>query len=356
MVTLPMTGARHDKLIGIQFGRAVAAMLVVFYHGGRMLPQYLGDMSFAQYFKFGNAGVDFFFVLSGFIIYYVHHSDINHPSRLDRYVFRRLTRIYPIYWVVTLLGVALLVAKMDWAELAPVHVIASFLLIPHAQEPVVGVAWTLSHEMLFYSVFAVLICSRALGVLLVGLWALVVVLGSAIPNGSGFIQFVGDPYHIEFALGVFAAYLARSHPIRTAPVLAALGVIAFLIVGMEFNAVALEHKFLGRLMYGMSSTLIIYGLAVWEARGSIVFPKWSAYLGAASYSIYLIHTFLLGWFGRAVSKVVAPGTASSVLYVAVAVGAVAGGCALYQFVERPLQDMIRRGPSLFSRASAYRNS
>lgn len=334
-----------EKLVGIQFGRAVAAILVVLYHGGRMLPQYLGDISFAKYFTFGNAGVDFFFVLSGFIIFYVHCGDINEPARLDRYVFRRLTRIYPIYWVVTLLGIAVFMAKRDWADLAPLHVMASFLLIPEAQPPVVGVAWTLCHEMLFYSVFAILIFSRPIGMLVIAFWASLVLLGGFLPHKETLIHFVEDPYHIEFAFGVFAAYLARSRPMRIAPALAVLGIVAFLVVGSQFNDLSIENKFAGRLMYGLSSTFIIYGLAVWEARGHVRFPNWAAYLGAASYSIYLIHTFLLGWIGKAVAKVIEPGSAPSLLYLAVAIGAVAGGCALYQFVEKPLQAIVRRRPS-----------
>ena len=56
---------------------------------------YIGNIGSAHLFAFGNAGVDFFFVLSGFIIYYVHHSDINQPNRVGRYLFRRFTLHLP---------------------------------------------------------------------------------------------------------------------------------------------------------------------------------------------------------------------------------------------------------------------
>jgi peptidoglycan/LPS O-acetylase OafA/YrhL len=333
---------RSDKLIGIQFGRAVAAILVVFYHGGRMLPQYLGEIGLARFFRFGNAGVDFFFVLSGFIIYHVHQKDINNPARLERYVFRRLTRIYPIYWAVALLAVIILVAKQDWVDLAPSHVIASFLLVPHSQDPIVGVAWTLSHEMLFYITFGMLILSRSVGMLAVAIWAAFMLLGFIMPGHDVAASFIESPYHIEFAFGVFAAQLSRSYPSRFGPTFVGLGIATFLLVGACFNQLAIDNQFAGRSMYGLSSAAIIYGLAVWEMRGSIHFPGWAAYLGAASYSIYLIHTFLLGWLGKAVFRVTAPGTAPSGFYLAIVIGSVAGGCALYQFVERPLQAAFRR--------------
>jgi len=57
--------------------------------------------------QFGHAGVDFFFVLSGFIIFFVHGKDIGKPSRLPHYVWRRFIRIYPVYWAVTLISIVL---------------------------------------------------------------------------------------------------------------------------------------------------------------------------------------------------------------------------------------------------------
>lgn len=340
-----MTERRGEKLIGIQLGRAVAAMLVVLYHGGRMLPQYLGHIGLANYFTFGNAGVDFFFVLSGFIIFYVHRQDIDDPARLGHYIFRRITRVYPIYWAVTLLGIGLLVARRDWAGLAPTQVMASIFLIPTAQLPIVGVGWTLWHEMAFYTVFAVLIFSRTIGLLVIALWASVVAYGIFVPHTDTLPHFIENPYHIEFVFGALAAYLARAKPVRMAPMLAGLGIFAFLAIGLTLNDLAIKHEFVGRVMYGLSSALIVYGLAAWESGGNLRYPAWAAYLGAASYSIYLIHTFLLGWMGKLAAKIAAPDSAANLLYILAAVIAVAGGCALYQFVERPLQSAVRKKPS-----------
>src|SRR5580692_2096905 len=101
------------RLLGIQLARGAAAVLVVLYHAGRglALPQYLGHVPLGGLFNFGHAGIDFFFVLSGFIIFTVHHGDIGRPSALPRYVWRRLARIYPIYWVVTAIVIALALFK-----------------------------------------------------------------------------------------------------------------------------------------------------------------------------------------------------------------------------------------------------
>src|SRR5665213_484275 len=141
----------RDRLVGIQAARGAAALLVVFYHAGRMLSlnQYVGNDPLDGLFSFGHAGVDFFFVLSGFIIYFVHHKDLNSPQRVSRYAWRRFVRIYPIYWVVTLGAIALAVAGHH-NDISVQRITASFFLLPQAEDPIVGVAWTLEHEVLFY--------------------------------------------------------------------------------------------------------------------------------------------------------------------------------------------------------------
>lgn len=337
-----MTDASSQRTLdGIQFGRAVAAILVVLYHGGRMLPQYLGNIGLAKYFEYGNAGVDFFFVLSGFIIFYVHGKDIGQPSRLGNYLLRRFTRIYPIYWVVTAFAIALLVAKADWASLSPSHVLRSLILFPDDTDPIVGVAWTLCHEMTFYLVFAALIASRKVGGILILAWLALVVVGIFQPHQQSYVKFLESPYHIEFVLGALAAYCAKKYPVAMAPGLVMIGLLAFVVVGTQFNDLAIRIPAAGRGMYGAASALIIFGLAVWERSGKISFPRWASFLGAASYAIYLIHTFLLGWIGRGLAIFFHRDSAPNLLYLVSVIGAVAAGCLLYQVVERRLMTVTR---------------
>jgi peptidoglycan/LPS O-acetylase OafA/YrhL len=333
-VTAPIKA--NQTLTGIQFGRAVAAILVVLYHGGRMLQPYLGDILLARFFQYGNAGVDFFFVLSGFIIFFVHAGDIGRPARLGHYLFRRLTRIYPIYWIATAFAIVVFIARGDTASLTLHRVVSSVLLLPESNFPIVGVAWTLCHEMTFYMVFAVLIASRTVGLLTVLAWFALVVAGCFFPHQQTNIQFLESPYHFEFAMGVFTALLARKAPLKIAPLFVFVGVVAFFAVGLLLNDFLESHQVLARLLYGSASALIIYGLAVWEMSGKISFPSWALFLGGASYSIYLFHTFLLGWIGRAITHIVPGNTAPDLFYLAAVTVAVAGSCVIYQTVERRL--------------------
>ncbi len=74
------------KLQSIEAARGIAALLVVEFHGERALalPQYVGHMPLGGVTGFMHTGVDFFFVLSGYIIFAVHRADIGRPAAPER--------------------------------------------------------------------------------------------------------------------------------------------------------------------------------------------------------------------------------------------------------------------------------
>src|SRR5262249_9117978 len=115
-VEVPVPIRHRPQLDGIQAARGIAALLVVAFHLTG-LSQRLWNQTFAGgFFAFGWAAVDLFFVLSGFIIYYVHGRDIVRPERLRPYAWRRFARIYPIYAIVTLAILPIYLA--GWGEAA----------------------------------------------------------------------------------------------------------------------------------------------------------------------------------------------------------------------------------------------
>ena len=167
---------RVGRLDGLQAGRAVAALMVVAFHANVfILPDKLYDGATAgASFNMGYAGVEFFFVLSGFIMYYIHVNDFGVPERAGRFLRRRILRIYPIYWVILigLLGIYAVTNSGPSHAFDPFSLVTSFLLIPTPDFPIMRVAWTLIHEMLFYIVFVAMIFSRVGGAAIFGLWML----------------------------------------------------------------------------------------------------------------------------------------------------------------------------------------
>jgi len=340
------TENRQERLIGIQACRGIAALLVILYHSGRMLalPQYAGHVPTGSVFAFGHAGVDFFFVLSGFIISLVHGHDLGVAERFPGYVWRRLSRIYPMYWVVTGLIIALALFSADQAtRLAPNHVAASVLLIPHGQEPLLGVAWTLEHEMLFYGLFGIAILRKQLiRPLLVSLFVLVAT--EQLFHFGGILGWLGNIYHLNFLIGIAAALILRDCRIGAPHLIALLGVTVFLCSGAAEDLALLHPAGLtATLLFGLASATILIGLAEAERRELLHFGLVASLFGAASYSIYLIHPVAIGLTARfLVGTGAMPFLTDWILLVLVSAVAVAAGIGLHIAVERPVMIALGR--------------
>jgi exopolysaccharide production protein ExoZ len=348
---------KQGKLLSVQAARGVAALLVVLYHSGRMvaLPQYVGFIPLSGFFNFGHAGVDFFFVLSGFIIYFVHNGDIGRSEAIPRYLWRRLTRIYPIYWIVTAFILVLASLRPERLELG--HVVKSILLMPHNMEPLLGVAWTLQHEILFYLMFLTLIIRRHVGIISLVLWVTVIIAGISrmLPHSYGLL-FIASPFHLQFFMGMAVAHIIINHKVPAPHLWALSGACAFFVVCMSENArLVSATAALSQTLYGLSAAITLLGFAAVELKGDLIIAKSASFLGEASYSIYLLHTIVIGLSARVLMNLgivkTMPGWS---VMVCAAVAAVVSASMLYQFVERPLLVRLYRFGQLYIYASPAR--
>lgn len=166
-----MGSPRSDnRLLSLQACRFIAALLVLLYH-----MTVNTDRNFAAgVFRFGFVGVDFFFVLSGFIIATVNWRYIGHASAVPRYLGKRLLRIVPLYWAVTLVKLAAVLALPVYARaITPEYVIGALVLWPQRQPPLIDAAWTLTYELVFYAIFGALIATNGrVTVTALSAWAL----------------------------------------------------------------------------------------------------------------------------------------------------------------------------------------
>ena len=143
----------HKKLNLLQVYRGIAAVLVVMFHLNQMSAERLNKVTFFNLFKAGWSGVNYFFVLSGFIMVYVHRSAIGKKDQLKSFLVKRAVRIYPIYWIITLTVWCLFLVIPGFANnknLSLGHVIASLLLIPQKDKFILDVGGTLTYEIYFY--------------------------------------------------------------------------------------------------------------------------------------------------------------------------------------------------------------
>jgi len=144
---------KNTKLPSIQSFRGIAALLVVAFHLTVRSNELLKQNLLAGIFSFGSAGVDFFFVLSGFVIFCVHRYDTGNSRKLKNFLLKRFVRIYPIYFLLTLLIIPIYLAGYGHSYKSNIDIILkSFLLYPQSNGiyPILNVGWTLSYEVLFY--------------------------------------------------------------------------------------------------------------------------------------------------------------------------------------------------------------
>ncbi len=284
--------------MGVEAGRGIAAILVVLLHSGSILsnPKSFGRTPFGPLFSFGHAGVDFFFVLSGFVILFAHFKDLNRIGRLGTYFIRRLTRIYPPYWAAStiMLAIFFISPSHTGRETTLPVIIRSYLLFPQPGGPLLSVAWSLQNEIIFYLMFAFLIVNLRFGLAVFALW-FVSVAGFTITGAATFPwDALFTVFNLDFFMGMFAAYvLTHRTAIRWRPLLTAGGLTFGLTAIAEILGRIDGHATPARLLYGVGSMLLIIGVAEGERSGAFQVSKLMAVLGSASYSIYLVHVPVL---------------------------------------------------------------
>lgn len=340
-------------LTSLQAGRGLAALLVVLYHTSLFI---FGVSKFWNHdptrgvFRFGHAGVAFFFVLSGFILAYVHDQDFSHPERVASYAWRRFVRIYPLYWVVLVPFALALHGNPGLGEASqrvPSTTVGAFLLVyVGSHDTVLAVAWTLYHEVLFYAVFALAIVHRRAGMLALGAWLLASVVVLVLGIGSFPASYLVSPLHLLFGLGMLLCAAARRITVPVPMLVALAGAALFFALGLEEDYAAWLATTARDLLYGGASGLALLGAMELERQGRLRVPGALRLLGDASYAIYLVHFPLLSVVARACVKAGlthhVPGVPE---FVAVAAIPVVAGTAVHLWIERPILRRLRRARS-----------
>jgi exopolysaccharide production protein ExoZ len=271
-----------QKLEWLEFGRGIAALSVVLCHIPANLVKVPESVSFIA--GWGDWGVSFFFVLSGFIIFSVHHDDLGHPERAFNFAKRRFFRIFPTYWMVLILFLTLRTLPLgnpDFApDLSPSSLVRNFLLLP-GYEPAIPPAWSLRNELLFYLVFLVAILNLRFGAVLFTAW-MAVVLGT--------FAVYGEPPHFDnSARGIFTHDL---NLFFAAGILIAAGRVNHLTtcsiaVATVFSVLTIALGQSTFIQLGIAA--LIVALFVWLPERYVHAPPFSRWMGEISYALYISH-------------------------------------------------------------------
>ena len=353
-------------LINIQFLRFAAALLVVFYHASKHVRATGVDqgMLYTASEAAGFAGVDVFFVISGFIMFYTTRA-VAGPASSKDFIKRRLARIYSGYWPFFILAIGI----FSWAR--PVHfqdssLLGSFFLWPQSLNRVLlDVSWTLSYELYFYLLFTLLVLTGVrsrhwlLAVLLTVTLALGVYRHWVITDYSpefyythGFAyQFLSSPFMMEFFAGGLLASTIKKGSSRSGWAFLLLGIGGFALAGwvnLDLFQGKIEQGFhvVPRVfLFGIPSLLIVQGLVQLEHNGWVAPRRFSIETGGASYALYLSHTlFFVATMKLGLNAAISDFSAWQVqlLYLIYAALIVAFSVAHYRLVEKPMYRSFRK--------------
>jgi exopolysaccharide production protein ExoZ len=299
-------------LVNIQFLRFVAAMMVVVYHAGAHVGAAGANPGglFAAAEAVGFAGVDVFFVISGFIMFHTTR-EISGPGVSAQFLRKRVSRIYSGYWPFFLLAWALF-AWVNPARLADIDMLQSATLWP-GRRLLIAVSWTLTFEMIFYLLFTGLVLLKLPQRILTLKWLFGFIVvwtiwaqGVTHAYDRGQLETISlaeyyllSPYLGEFLAGSLVAWWLNRSPEGAGVSWLLLGVAGFVAGGLVNTHVfgsAIEQGYTvvpRVLMFGSASVMVVVGLVRMEHRGIRAPLGFSLAAGGASYAIYLSHTLIL---------------------------------------------------------------
>jgi peptidoglycan/LPS O-acetylase OafA/YrhL len=344
---------RIPRLDSIEVCRGIAATMVLTSHSAVILgaPANFGVSPFGQFFHFGRSGVDFFFVLSGFLISLLHWKDVGQPARLRRYAGRRLTRIYPTYWLVLIpimpFDIFTHTLFDDYGSTA--EVLKSIFLLPQ-DHTILDVTWSLRNELLFYVLFGLIILNRRIGLVIAGLWTVALVIRPFVVGAiaNPWLDVLTYPMNVEFLIGVAAGWLFPRAEIARPGSLLGFGLVVFGALWFAEDRLWLTHLpwdrfFMVCLAYGLAAAAVIAGLSSLEQRGRVRMPRGLVALGGASYLLYLIHVpalLILGASERILHPTrFAPAWLLAGGFILIVIG---GAMVAHRIIEKPLLRAIRR--------------
>jgi exopolysaccharide production protein ExoZ len=274
-------------ILGIQYLRAIAALMVVFHHARNYFRGHHLDFT-----SVGASGVDIFFVISGFVMAYSTQNFDNNRQlgvQATHFLQNRIVRIVPLYWLATLWQ-----ARGEIINGAITSgLVGDFFFIPRFLPPdnkfiwpILVPGWTLNYEMFFYAIFGIaMLKGKARYLIMFMVFVTLALLGLFIHSGNALVSFYTSPLPLEFMFGVLLYKLRNTFMGR----LSRNAAVVVLVAG--FAVLAIENGFMTRVVADGIPAVFIVGSAI-VVFNNVRLPLLRL-LGDASYSIYITHVFAL---------------------------------------------------------------
>ncbi len=327
----------------LQVGRFLAAFWVVMQHGQWQL-FFPTSPVFPENVIYGHYGVDFFFVLSGFIITVTCQGYFGKPERLGEYFIKRFARIYPLVFLLCLPRIVL--AFLGGEQLADTlqQFISDVLLLPNNTKHMINTAWSLRYEMFFYVAFGFfMILGKRFFWSAIGL-ATIVIFYYNLKGASfeGVDRFLFSKWNILFISGCVLGEVEpffRQNSKRASWIAVILMVLGgYLLLSSGLSNSGHEGKSITDVVWSsifFSGSII--GLCCLDYKG-VKAPKILILLGNASYCIYLLHGSILFHIRNAIQQ---PYVECAVSWLAVALVLIVS-CLIYLYYEKLTNNWLRK--------------
>ncbi len=296
------------------------------------------------------AGVDVFFVISGFVMLHASEGLFGTGSvGIQRFLARRIARIVPLYWAMTTLF--LIVTAVSPASVtAPIGdftgIVTSYAFIPRTRpdglvQPPYGLGWTLNYEMFFYLSFAACLWMRrsnAILCLTFGLCALVAA-GVLIGFASVALHFWSEPIVLEFLFGVWIRAALPRVAGASGWIRAGLVAVAIAIFHADFASSGTPRV----IGYGLPAALLVLASVTGPRARVSAWTTIAVRIGDASYAIYLVHPFVMRAGSLAAHRLGLQSTEAVLAYIVLCLIATClAALAVNTYTERPATRQLRR--------------
>ncbi|MFC3180070.1 acyltransferase family protein [Cypionkella sinensis] len=284
----------------LQILRAVAAWMVFYHHFMQMYYNFEFETVTGYFFAtFGGFGVDLFFVLSGFVMYF----SAKNPHQTARdFIADRILRITPAYWlytIATIICIYLFPIEFQFTGANIASVLYSMFFIPHSNPsgigvfPTLTVGWTLNYEMFFYAILALsLLISKKFALTICA--AILLLLPAVYPKDIAFSEIASSHRLHAFLMGLIIASLISAGR-RFGEMSCKSRIALVLITGSTATAIAFIAQDGSAKRTALAGLLVCLTLLTEPiARLRFFVIEFLIKLGDASYSTYLVHTLVIG--------------------------------------------------------------
>lgn len=295
------------RLYNLDYLRGITAFGIMIYH---YLSWTLGKFTADTFMgRLGIYGVSIFYILSGLTLFYVYYDRMTLSIKnLTTFFKKRVFRIFPLLWLVTIIAIILRKKTPDFSNLF-FNLTGLFGFVKWDTYFSAGV-WSIGNELVFYVFFPIFILlSKAhrpffiiLNIILFSLYVYFafVKLNPELTLSDQWRNYVNPLNQVFlFLSGFLIGLLFRNIKINNlyAFVLLFLGLSLFVFLPAQNDTINLVTG-INRLFFTGSCLLICFGFYKLTFNLPIAIHKPLALLGEISYSVYLLHPILYNLVGR----------------------------------------------------------